>query len=219
MSHCVYESARFFSNLKKQRSPAKKTVFQYSLLIGVTVYTNQQESFLTYKTAFIHEASRGRDVPRFPKRCSYSCFWSAFCSVAQKPVIFQTYRKQARKSHVHGGAWNRGRRGRVACLSTRTLSRSDLSRRAAVVRVVPICRSFIKRHLMATRHRDRGTECNVTLKWHRAHNGNKAASCSSPGFCFIPRWTSRVICHAFWPSPISSWIFFSASGSLLAREF
>lgn len=66
--------------------------------------------------------------------------------------------------------------GRVACLSTRVLSWSDLARRAALVRVVPICRSFINRHLMATRHRagPRPTECNVALKWHRAHNGEQS---------------------------------------------
>lgn len=64
---------------------------------------------------------------------------------------------------------------------------------------------------------DTAVECNVTLKWHRPTMGTKRRPALCQGFCFIPWWTSRVICHAFWPSPISSWIFFSASLGAHAR--
>ena len=76
---------------------------------------------------------------------------------------------------------------------------SDLWRRAAVVRVVPICCLFITRHLMATRHRF--GRLNATL--HRylevtsEHNGNKARGARCLGFVSFqgrhPRYLSCIL--------------------------
>lgn len=90
--------------------------------------------------------------------------------------------------------------------------RAYLSRGAVVVRVVPICRAFIGRHLMAIRHR-RSAEWRTSLPRSDTRVQWEQSAVRVLGRCFVSfrRWTSCVICHAFWPSPISSRTFFSAS--------
>lgn len=87
----------------------------------------------------------------------------------------------------------------------------DLWCRAAVIRVVTICCLFITRHLMATRHH---TEFTATLKWHLSTMGTKRVAIV---VCVLFHSTedTPVICHPFWPKPISSCSFFSASDSRL----
>jgi len=73
-----------------------------------------------------------------------------------------------------------------------------LPRAAAVVRVVPICRIFIGRHLMAIRHR-RSAEWRTSLPRSDTRVQWEQSGVRVLGRCFVSfrRWTSRVICHAF----------------------
>lgn len=78
----------------------------------------------------------------------------------------------------------------ATALSTRARYRRRVSfaGQRPVVRVVLICRAFIVRHLMATRHRRRSAEWQTALPRSdtRPTMGTKRRSRPRPGFCFIP---------------------------------